>query len=475
MKNHPSKIYSIKRRLIISVVAVTTSLLMISLVFSYFEARHEIMEVYDARLGRSAKQLLLTLPDMTEEQRQKLQGRLNHWMDELTQQSRVSDDRLTGLGHPYELNLLVQFYRNGQLMWNSHYQIKPVLDHIHQSGFGYFKLNGERWRYFLYHAPLVTLAQNDTIIVAEKQEIRQDMMHKLAISTTLPMFLLIPLLALFFIVLINRYFRPISELQQRIGGLNINQLNEVTVRESTLELAPLVDTLNQLLNRLNEAWQRERRFTRMAAHELKTPLTILRVNAENALSSRTPEELQHDLQNILQGIERSDRLIQQLLMLAKVEGIRSVDYRSLDLQQVVQQVMAYLVPVALKNQQELVLQSESSRMEGDLTLLEVLFSNLIDNAIRYSGMGSEIRVDIRDIGAAYEVRVSDTGPAIPESVRLQIFNNFYRAQPSRGDGAGLGMSITRDIAKLHHGQVELLPFDIVQQNMFLVTLSKKST
>lgn len=424
---------------------------MLSLVFSYFGARHEIKEVYDARLGLSAKQLLLTLPEMTPEQRTKLQSRFNHWMAQLEQFQQQTGHESSSLGHAYELNLLVQFYRDGQLQWNSGDALQPVIALIYKDGYGYFVLNHERWRYFLYHAPTSNSDASDTIVVAEKQAIRQDMMNKLALSTALPMLLLIPLLALSAIFLINRYFRPINELRQLIEKLNIHKLQAVEVEQNTQELAPLVETLNRLLQHLNEAWQRERQFTRMAAHELKTPLTILRVNAENALATENPDELRHDLNNILQGIERSDRLIQQLLMLAKVEGMNRLDYRPIDLKQVIQQVMAYLVPVALKHQQELVLQGEASPMVGDLTLLEVLFSNLVDNAIRYSGEGSEINVEIRDVGQHYEVLVKDTGPAIEEEVRTQIFHNFYRAQPSRGDGAGLGMSITRDIARLHQG------------------------
>lgn len=448
---------------------------MLSLVFSYFGARHEIKEVYDARLGLSAKQLLLTLPEMTPEQRTKLQSRFNHWMAQLEQFQQQTGHESSSLGHAYELNLLVQFYRDGELQWNSGDTVEPLQVYLHKDGFGYFQRNGVRWRYFLYHAPISAQNQNapvDTIVVAEKQAIRQDMMNKLALSTALPMLLLIPLLALSAIFLINRYFRPINELRQLIEKLNIYKLQAVEVEQNTQELAPLVETLNRLLQHLNEAWQRERQFTRMAAHELKTPLTILRVNAENALATENPDELRHDLNNILQGIERSDRLIQQLLMLAKVEGMNRLDYRPIDLKQVIQQVMAYLVPVALKHQQELVLQGEASPMVGDLTLLEVLFSNLVDNAIRYSGEGSEINVEIRDVGQHYEVLVKDTGPAIEEEVRTQIFNNFYRAQPSRGDGAGLGMSITRDIARLHQGQVELLLFAVAHCNLFSVTLAK---
>lgn len=135
----------------------------------------------------------------------------------------------------------------------------------------------------------------------------------------------------------------------------------------------MVETLNQLLNELEQAWQREKRFTRMAAHELKTPLTVLRVNAENALRSTNQEQLKQDLERIFKGIERTDRLIHQLLMLAKVESTQTLRKQPVELANVIKQVIADLAPIAFKQDQQLSFHGESSRLWGDELLLGILF------------------------------------------------------------------------------------------------------
>lgn len=229
----------------------------------------------------------------------------------------------------------------------------------------------------------------------------------------------------------------------------------------------MVETLNQLLNELEQAWQREKRFTRMAAHELKTPLTVLRVNAENALRSTNPEQLKQDLERIFKGIERTDRLIHQLLMLAKVESTQTLAKQPVELANVIKQVIADLAPIAFKQDQQLSFHGESSRLWGDELLLGILFKNLLDNAIRYSGHSSQIAVELSGHDGEIEVRVSDTGAAIDNLTREKMFDNFYRANSQKGDGAGLGMSICRDIAALHGGQVLLLP-RTDERNTFVV-------
>ncbi len=204
---------------------------------------------------------------------------------------------------------------------------------------------------------------------------------------------------------------------------------------------------------------------------LKTPLTILRLNAENALSSQNKEQLQQDLNNILKGIDRTDRMIQQLLTLAKVESIQGMQFNKLDFTKLCQSVIAERAPLALRNQQEFIFEAEDISFNGDEALLRVLLTNLVDNSIRYSGDGSQIIVHLEEEPYVVKLFVSDTGKELTAETREKMFDNFYRANTEKGDGAGLGMSITRDIAKLHGGSVELLPRED-NHNTFLVSLPK---
>lgn len=454
MKN--KRLFSIKRRLTLTSVLLSTGLMLISLYFSYTNAKHEVAEVYDARLGQSAKLLLMaTSVSGKALAAQDQRKHFDQWMENIQRLSKANDDVATLFGHPYEQYFLFQFYRDGKLLFSSDAHLPPLSSDKEAMGFFDINLNGERWRYFQLSQPE---GYNDEyVLVAEKQSIRDEAVNEIASSTALPQLILIFCLIVVLIVLIERSFQPIQSLQSAIAIRSVHKLDRIYVEEPTVELSPLVETLNQLLSELEQAWEREKRFTRMAAHELKTPLTVLRLNAENALRSTNPEQLKHDLDRILKGIERTDRLIHQLLMLAKVESTQTLAKQPVDLAHVIKQVIGDLAPIAFKQDQQLSFSGESPRLWGDELLLGILFKNLLDNAIRYSGHASQIEVQLSYHDDEIEVQVSDTGVPIDELTREKMFENFYRANSQKGDGAGLGMSICRDIAALHGGQVMLLP------------------
>ncbi|EHH2417452.1 ATP-binding protein [Vibrio parahaemolyticus] len=455
MKN--KKPYSIKRQLMLSVGLLVSALLLISLYFSFQSAKHEVEEVYDARLGQSAKLMLLTLSISTE-----TDTLANHrelfaqWMKNIDSVAKSDEDQVTKFGHPYEQNLVFQFYRDNQLVWSSKPDLHSLSSSFDNNGYADITQDGVQWRTFQLSLPQ-TERDNEYVVVAEKQKIRKEIIHEIALSTSIEQLLLLPTLLLLLFWLIDRYFRPINELRTAITQRNAHRLDRIHVTTNTTELAPLVEALNSLLAELEQAWQREKRFTRAAAHELKTPLTILRLNAENALESNDTEQLRGDLHNILQGIERTDRLIHQLLTLAKVDSLSECVFANIELTPLLQAVVADLAPLALKHQQDISLSSPNIAISGDRMLLEVLFRNLIDNAIRYSGEYGEIQVSVRVKKGLIKVLISDTGPEIPRETRERIFEQFFRGHSEHGDGAGLGMSICKDIATLHRATIELMP------------------
>jgi two-component system sensor histidine kinase QseC len=453
------------------VIVLSSVFILISLFFSYGASHHEILEVYDARLGQTAKLILLNMPDSGSHLSEQTHAKqLEQWMQEIRLSNKNSDGE-TAYGHPYEQNLVIQFYSHGKLMWSSHPQIKNLLRQPDYSGFGYVDIQGEPWRYFQLPVKRYQRQASEVIFVAERQAVRDEMMSDLALSTAIPQLALIPCLALVMFFLIARNFAPITELKYAISRRKVGRLNSIAVSRPTVELSPLVTELNRLLSELEQAWKREKRFTNMAAHELKTPLAILRLNAENALACDEEEALKSDLKNILRGIERSDRLIQQLLTLARVENIQTMALGTVNLKKLLQQVMGDLVPLALKNQQEMSFSGDECEIAGDESLLSILFGNLIDNAIRYAGSGRKIMVSLKDTPRCIEVYVTDTGDDLSSEAREKLFESFYRSNREKGDGAGLGLSITRDIVKLHQGTVELLPREN-RCNTFLVSFLK---
>ncbi|KOO09298.1 ATP-binding protein [Vibrio hepatarius] len=450
MKNNVP--FSIKRRLIGVVMILTLTMVSLALLFSAMSTKHETQEVYDARLGQTAKLLLLTTSSFESQlSKASIQSQFEAWMQKIRQLSD-SDDDPTEYGHPYENNIVFQLYKNNALVWSSRKDAGVLSPSPEFSGFGDREVDGREWRIFQLHS-----TDSEFVLVAEKHSIRQEIINEVVLSAILPQMILFPLFIVILIYFIGKSFRPISELRLAISQRSIEKLDRIYVSNQTLELSPLVDTLNQLLEQLEMAWQRERQFTRMAAHEIKTPLTILRLNAENALHSQDKEQLEQDLSNLLKGIDRTDRVLHQLLTLAKVDSITNLEKQEVVLNNVLQSTLSDLAQLALRNDQHLSLEGDTCSIQGDAFLLGLLFRNLIDNAIRYSGNGSNIDVHLVASDYWYEVFISDTGQNISDEAREKLFDSFYRANTEKGDGAGLGMSIARDIAQLHNATLELMP------------------
>jgi len=467
LKNN--KPYSLKRQLTISVGLLVSVLLIISLFLSFLSAKSEVTEVYDARLGQSAKLMLLVLS--TEENTlSNDKSVFDQWMKNIALLSNNDDDNATTFGHPYEQNLVFQFYRNNQLLWSSLPQLKAFSSSYQNNGYADIEKDDVQWRTFQLSFPQ-TSYQNEFVVVAERQEIRQEIINEIALSASITQLLLLPTLLLVLFWLINKYFKPINELRSAITQRNVHHLDRIHVTDNSSELAPLVSALNSLLSELEFAWQREKRFTRSAAHELKTPLTILRLNVENALETDDPGQLRSDLHNILQGIDRTNRVIHQLLTLAKVDSLSQHALDTVRIPLLLKTVIADLAPLALKQNQDISLSSLNAELLGDEVLLEVLMRNLIDNAIRYSGEGSEIQIAVTQTSNAITVSISDSGPDIPKPTRDNLFEQFFRGNSEKGDGAGLGMSICKDIAILHQATIELMPRKN-EMNTFVVSFPK---
>jgi two-component system sensor histidine kinase QseC len=474
LKTKQASPVGIKKRLIITTVCVSSFLVLLSWSMIFYQTQHEINEVYDARLGQSAKIIALSMPNLLHGQPEAKIKVYENWYDSIALNA-TEEDEATRFGHPYEQNFIFQLFSLNKVMIKSPDAPNVLIGDTSQSGFSFVTIDNEGWRRFQIELPPQPgMTDKIFLVAAENSAIRQELINEIAMSTGLPQLLLIPCLALTIIILVNKFLQPISELRQAIAQRNINKLDRIIVTTPTKELTPLVGQLNFLFAELDKAWQRERRLTRTAAHELKTPLTVLRLNAENALNSQNKDELDNDLRNILLGIDRTDRLIQQLLMISKIESQQHHMTEKVNLTHCLREVLAAVAPLALKQQQTLALDgNDTVCIQGDSTILAILFSNIIDNAIRYSGVNASIGVCVMDPAAdkaevKAEVRISDNGPAIADDIRDKMFEKFYRGHSERGDGAGLGMSIAADIAKLYNGHVRLLPAQSGRGNVFSI-------
>jgi two-component system OmpR family sensor kinase len=253
---------------------------------------------------------------------------------------------------------------------------------------------------------------------------------------------------------------------RRIGATNLHE--RLPVLNANDELGQLATIFNDLLNRLDQSFERQRRFIADASHELRTPLAILRGEAEVAMSQqgRTAEDYLESLQILHEETSRLIKIVEDLFTLTRADsGQYPISQEDVYLEEVVADCAHSVRTLAREKNIELSVDAASECLvRGDRELLRRMILNLLDNAIKYSAEGGRVDVACLSTTTACEVHVTDTGPGIPPDLRDRIFERFFRADPARSrsgreGGAGLGLSIALWIAQAHHGRLELVCSD----------------
>jgi heavy metal sensor kinase len=253
----------------------------------------------------------------------------------------------------------------------------------------------------------------------------------------------------------------------RIGGANLHE--RLAVHNERDELGQLARSFNSLLDRISESFERQRRFMADASHELRTPVAILRGEAEVALSqqARSLAEYQESLGVLHQEAERLTHIVEDLFTLTRADaGQYSLQPRDFYLEELVTECVHSARTLALAKRISLTFDgAEESPIYADESLLRRMILNLLDNAIKYTPEGGRVTVACRRQGDEYTLSITDTGTGIPAELQPRIFERFFRADEARsrshsdGGGAGLGLAISRWIAEAHQGRLELTRSD----------------
>jgi two-component system sensor histidine kinase TctE len=320
------------------------------------------------------------------------------------------------------------------------------------------KMSGNEVRVAYKWAP-VGNGQAVLLQVAETLEARTQLANEIIKGVIVPQFIVLPLAVLLVWLALTRGLAPLTALQARIRRRRPEDRSPIDARGAPEEIAPLVESFNDLLARLSASIQLQKRFIADAAHQMKTPLAGLRTQSELALRQTDPEELRRSLQLIAAATERATRLINQLLALARAEhrGAEAPAMEVVDLAQLTREVVRDWVPQAIERQIDLGIEvnSDETKVFGmPLTLREML-GNLIDNALRYTPAGGAVTVRVLREAAEVLLEVEDTGPGISEAERRRVFDRFYRVLGTRVEGSGLGLAIVREIVEQHDAQVSI--------------------
>lgn len=371
-----------------------------------------------------------------------------------------------------KLNIIPQVAKSYKYIHESNYQIElwdpsgHLLLHsanaLHlplfplKPGFSDVYVNGQPWRIFTLLDEQLGLV----LVVSEGYDIRNDLARRMTRNNIYIMLITYPLCGILIWIIIGRGLNVIRRIAKEVSNRVPSNLKPVSIDHVPIEIKPLIDELNRLFLRLQLALEREKRFAGDAAHELKTPLAALKTQAQVVLKSNdVSSELRPTMNNIISGVDRLTHVVQQLLTLSRLspEADTMTDTIVVNLPKLAAEVIAQIVPLALEKNIEIALDAKKDMMNilGNATALGILIRNLVDNAIRYSPPGTQIKVEIESPPGHVILDVIDAGPGIPPELRERVFERFFRVLGTTAPGSGLGLAIVQQIARLHHAEIKL--------------------
>ncbi|MDB6086439.1 MAG: hypothetical protein JWN43_4320 [Gammaproteobacteria bacterium] len=346
------------------------------------------------------------------------------------------------------------------------YLSRPGLPMINQIVLGYtnLTLRDEGWRAY-------GLQTADGVIqIAQPTRVRAGLARAAALRVVIPLLLLLPIMVTFVAWIVGRGLLPLRDVTAEVQRRDVRSLTPLAAENLPTEIAPLVNELNRLLARLAKAFAAQRDFIADAAHELRSPLTALRLQLQ--LLDRAPDrEARGEARERLgAAVERAIHLVEQLLTLARSDpGEIPMSAEEVDLSAAAAAGVDDCRVLAMTRNIDVGLDAEASSMvRGDPEALRMLARNLIDNAVRYTPVGGSVRVSCRPTAAGAVFEVVDTGPGISAAERERVFDRFYRRPTATGNGTGLGLAIVKAIAARHGAQVHL---DEAERGGLRVTVS----
>jgi len=320
-------------------------------------------------------------------------------------------------------------------------------------GLHVIKWKGTEWRIFALQEGGLTIQ------VATTSASRERKFAAIAPWLLIPLVVLVLVLGLLIRAAVGRALAPLEQVRAEIGQRGVMSLHALDARGMPDEVAPLVGALNDLLVRLDQALVAQRRFIADAAHELRSPLTAVKLQAQIAGRAKTESEREAALTQLSGGVDRASHLIEQLLHMARLEpSAREATFTPIALDALVKQVVAdFSAQADARNIDLGVGACTAVELTGQANSLRMLLGNLVDNALRYTPAGGRVDVELANDPATGNVviSVSDNGPGIPEPERERVFERFHRLAGSETPGSGLGLAIVRQVAHLHGGRVEL--------------------
>ena len=351
-----------------------------------------------------------------------------------------------------QFDFVVQIWSaDGSKIYLSHTRSRARLPERATLGFADVVTENERWRVYS------TLASGRVIQVGQPFEVRERIAAAAALRSLTPLLIFAPLVALAIWWLVGHSLRPIERIATELRRRDAQRLDPVSEEQLPTEVEPMVRSLNGLLERLRRAFATQRAFVADAAHELRTPIAALKLQAGLVGRARDDASRGEALRDLHAGIDRSAHLVDQLLTLARSEPhARAAAGAMVDLASIADEAIAGMMPLAQARGSQVLLDAQRpAELQGDANALHSLVRNLVDNALRHTPTGSRIEVAVTSRDDEICLSVDDDGPGIPVEERERVFDRFYRRSAGDDAGSGLGLAIAKAVVDRHAGHIDL--------------------
>jgi two-component system sensor histidine kinase QseC len=416
---------SIRIFLVVVLLAIMTLIIFLAALHGYKSSVKEVQLLFDSELVDKARLLAI-----------------------VGNGSKLSGD-VVSISEQYAF----QVWQDGKLLQRSDNTPLTPITNL-EEGYRDANFNSYRWRTFTWFDPV----RNRRAVTAERIDTRNTLAEGVILKSVLPVVATLPVVGLLVWLVVGYGLAPLGNLADHLRNRRAEDLRRIPETRQPVELMQVITITNDLFGRLEASFARERQFASDAAHELRTPISALKVHLHN-LSKDLPAG-QHDMVQLQAAADRMGNLVEQILVLYRTTPDQYMArFRELDLYQLVQDVIISIYPEFESRNIQLELTGQSTSMRGDRFALETLVKNLLDNACKYTPVGGDVRVSVSADSSAVRLQVEDSGPGVPAVHYQRIFDRFYRegGDQHQSDvvGCGLGLAIVNHIAELHEATINV--------------------
>ena len=412
---------------------------------AFFAAQHQVNQIYDGQLITAANVLrALTSEELREAPPARGEEQLEIDDALLSPEDRSAFD-------DYADWRMFRIWRQGQVLLRSDTG-PPLLTPPARDGFSEIAAtNGDRWRIYTLHVPGHTVA----VQVGERTGIRFVLVRRIALGAAVPLLALIPMAAALVWLSLSNGLSALRLLMAELGRRSMRDLSPLPLDPWPRDLHPLIRSINRMFARIERTLQHERTFLDNAAHQLRTPLAAVKLQAQLIGRETDPAERAALTERLGDSVDRATALTDNLLTLARLEArVGPAEARG-DLRAETVAAIADLAPLAARRAVEFSFEGPERAPAGDPVLLRLIATNLIENALNHSPGGAEVAVRVAAEPGGLRLSVADQGPGIPAAERKKVVQRFYRSQAARPSGTGLGLSIVSEAVRLLGGRLTL--------------------